>query len=279
MNYYIIYISPAGTTRHVAEVMGDELARLGKQHHRIDLGCRRSRDTLQDVLNDSCGQACLCIGSPVYASHAVPAVMECIRNLPQGQGCCSVPFVTWGAVTSGLALAEMAELLAARGYPPVAAAKVIAAHSLLWQFEKQLGKGRPDSSDDAQIRNMLRAVVSAHAAGSAPSLKPGALRYQPEALQTIMLGLELRAVRKVLPPIQVLRERCTLCGACAAACPVEALEIVEEPVFRDSCIACYSCLRACPERAMTADFTPLEAGLAQRKKDFGEVGETVVYLP
>ena len=279
MNYFVVYISPSGTTRHAAQVIGEELTALGKSCSAVDLGDRACRAELKNILGAAARDACLFIGSPVYATHAVPAVMDFIKSLPAGTGCCSVPFATWGAVTSGMALTEMAGALEAKGYPAVAAAKIVAEHSLLWRFDNPLGKGRPDAADDRSLLDMVKKVAAALDAGAAKPLPAAALNYQPEALQKVMAGLALNAVRKVLPQISLKRDLCTLCGDCVAACPAEAVELVDGPVFKDCCIACYNCLRACPENALQADFTQMAAGLAQRVKDFGEKCETVVYLP
>ena len=188
---------------------------------------------LQDFLDAAGRDTCLFIGSPVYASHAVPIVMDFIAGLSAGSTCCSVPFVTWGAVTSGLALFEMAQALEQRGYPVMAAAKIVAQHSLLWQSESPLGGGRPDSADDLIIRSMAKKVVSVLDAGAAAYLPAAELMYQPEPLQKIMAGLVLSEVRKVLPQISFKRDSCTLCGDCVAACPVEAVELGDCPVFKD----------------------------------------------
>jgi ferredoxin len=126
---------------------------------------------------------------------------------------------------------------------------------------------------------MVQKVVAALDAGPAKHLSAATLNYQPEALQKIMTGLVLSAVRKGLPQMSLQRELCTLCGDCVTACPVEAVELADGPVFKDNCIACYNCLRACPEQALQADFTKMAAGLAQRVKNFGEKCETVVYMP
>jgi len=51
-------------------------------------------------------------------------------------------------------------------------------------------------------------------------------------------------------------ERCTVCGACAAACPTGALELEtqhDETVLRhdpSACTACGRCVTACPEQAI-----------------------------
>ncbi len=278
MNYFVVYISPAGTTQHAAQVIGEELTALGKSCSVVDLGDRVCRSALKNISAASARDSCLFVGSPVYASHAVPEIMDFIKSLPDGIGCCSVPFATWGAVTSGITLADMAGALAAKGYPAVAAAKIVAQHSLLWQSDNPLGKGRPDADDDRRVRDMVKKVVAALDAGPAKHLSAATLNYQPEALQKIMAGLVLNSVRKGLPQMSLQRELCTLCGDCVTACPVEAVELADGPVFKDNCIACYNCLHACPEQALQADFTKMEAGLAQRVKDFGEICETVVYL-
>jgi ferredoxin len=260
-------------------VIGEELTALGKPCRALDLGDRESRAELKNILAAAARDACLFIGSPVYASHPVPAVMDFIKSLPAGSGCCSVPFATWGAVTSGMALADMAGVLAVKGYPAIAAAKIVAEHSLLWQSDNPLGKGRPDADDDRIVRDMVKKVVAARDAGSTKQVSVATLNYQPEPLQKVMAGLVLSAVRKVLPQISLKRELCTLCGDCVMACPAEAIELADGPVFKDCCIACYNCLRACPGHALQADFTSMAAGLAQRVKDFGETCETAVYLP
>jgi ferredoxin len=279
MKFYVVYISPAGTTRHVAAVVRDELTALGTSCITVDLGDASCRAERAKILDGAAQDSCFFIGSPVYASHAVPIVMDFIAGLPIGSACCSVPFVTWGAVTSGLALFEMAHALETRGYPVMAAAKVVAEHSLLWQSKPPLGHGRPDVDDGLIVRDMVKKVVAALDAGAPQHVPAASLNYQPEALQKVMAGLVLSAVRKVLPQIHFVRDLCTLCGDCVAACPAEAVELRDGPVFKDCCIACYNCVRACPENALQADFTNMAAGLAQRVRDFGEKTETKVYLP
>jgi ferredoxin/flavodoxin len=279
MKFYIVYISPAGTTRHIAAVIRDELTALGKSCTTVNLGDASCRAEFTKALDDAAQDSCFFIGSPVYASHAVPIIMDFIAGLPPGGACCSVPFVTWGAVTSGLALFEMAQALEARGYPVMAAAKVVAEHSLLWQSKSPLGQGRPDVADDRRVRDMVKTVAAALDAGAPQHVPAASLNYQPEVLQKVMAGLVLRVVRKVLPQIVLEPNLCTLCGDCVAACPAEAVELRDGPVFKDCCIACYNCVRACPENALQADFTNMAAGLAQRVRDFGEKTETKVYLP
>lgn len=85
---------------------------------------------------------------------------------------------------------------------------------------------------------------------------------EPRATVDGVLRLAPRAAKRIedaASPLGVLTceaERCTLCGACAAACPTNALrldEAVEGTVLRHDpagCVACARCVRACPEQAL-----------------------------
>ena len=51
---------------------------------------------------------------------------------------------------------------------------------------------------------------------------------------------------------EIVSERCTACGICAAHCPVKAMSISSTgpELNRDQCISCYCCQEMCPEDAV-----------------------------
>lgn len=73
----------------------------------------------------------LFIGSPVYAHHLQYHVKDLIKNLPQPVnrwGKIAVPFITYGAINSGIALDEAGKLLRKSGRKVLAGMKVCSSH-------------------------------------------------------------------------------------------------------------------------------------------------------
>ena len=114
-NAVVIYISPAGTTRHVAKVIYETLNDYGVKTVIIDLGIKENCLQILTDLKGLLQNACLWIGSPVYFGHAVPPVVEFIAKLPTAKKGYAVPFVTFGGVTSGITLYEMGKMLLEKG--------------------------------------------------------------------------------------------------------------------------------------------------------------------
>ena len=278
MNAFIIYCSPAGTTKHVAQVIGKTLAARGQQPALFDLFNTAESAAAKVQIYKSSQDTLLFIGSPVYAFHAVPPVMEFIEQLPDTCKGYSVPFVTWGAVTSGIALYEMAKILNEKGYPVIGAVKIVAAHSLMWQFAHPLGQGRPDADDDKKIAELVEKIAAKLKSPLGRTVPLADLNYQPAEAYNAMSKLSIKAARQMLPQRQVIKEKCTKCPVCSEICPVGAITLNPYPCFGDDCIVCYNCMRLCPEKAIAADFSPMEDWLKQKAKDFAENVQLKMFL-
>ncbi len=184
----VVYCSPAGTTRHAAQVIEKKLSDLGTQVSVFDLGKKEDQSGVISEIQDAKGNLCLFVGSPVYVSHAIPPVMNFISKLPENTGISSVTFVTWGGVTSGIALWEMGKALAEKGINMIGAAKILAAHSMMWRSENPLGNGHPDTEDDKRIQDMVHHVCEKLRADVTKGIPLSELAYYPEGDVTVPDG-------------------------------------------------------------------------------------------
>ncbi|GBC62472.1 4Fe-4S ferredoxin [Desulfonema ishimotonii] len=275
---FIVYCSPAGATRHVAEVIENQAGELGAETVLLDLGTKADSAPVTAQIAAAGENACLFIGSPVYASHAVPPVTDFINGLPEKTGASAVPFVTWGAVTSGIALHDMGKKLGEKGFRLAGAAKVVAPHSMMWRSEDPLGKGHPDADDDRMLREMVAEICKKTGNADFPELSLTELAYQPEAAREQMEKSSLAAAKGHLPKREVDTGLCNECGTCAEVCPVDAITFSPWPEFGDRCICCYNCVRECPETAIKADFSKLEQGIRVKAEKFVEQPLTRIFV-
>lgn len=277
---FIFYCSPAGTTRHSAKVIAKALQAMQQESVICEVG--KDETQLTQVLQnlaDTREQVVIFIGSPVYASHALPLIMNLIDRLPEKDQVYAVPFATWGGATSGLALEEMGAALRTRGYGVIAAAKILAVHSLMWQVENPVAADHPDQDDDSLIAELVTAVGKNMARLEPELLAVSQLEYQPRKMAEDMHKLNLQIAKTILPQRTVNQEICTQCGECEVNCPVAALTLSPWPTFAESCIRCFNCMRLCPENAITADLTPIYDRIYERAEAAREGAPTQIYLP
>ena len=259
--HIIVFFSPAGTTRRVALHIEHCLAERGITARLVDLGLPAGGPVQAGGLGLD-GPCCLWIGSPVYCDHALPLVAEWIEGLKPSARGWAVPFVTWGGVTSGLALPELADLLQARGFQTVGAAKVLAEHSSLWAAAEPFGAGRPDAADLAQVGDLVAGVVANLAQAAPVPLDLRLLDYLSPSLRTEAASKSLAKAKSMMPAPRAIETRCTQCGECAAACPVGAITLDPYPVMAEHCVRCQQCVRTCPEGAFPHDPVAMTTRLA-----------------
>lgn len=246
-NYYLVYISPNGSTGQVADELAGQLEKGGARVERLDLADPAGRDTFVEKLNND-PQACLLIGSPVYRDMAVPPVMAFINALAPTETGWAVPFVTWGLVTSGVALWQMGGALAEKGFRLAGAARVGALHSMMWTADDPAGKGRPDEADRQLVRDLADRLISAAAAGTFKTMALETLDYQPKE-KAEEFKAKLDKPWMVIPKT-IDEAACIQCDVCVEGCPAGALSLDPYPVFGKACFDCFTCVRICPEAAI-----------------------------
>lgn len=269
----IVYCSPAGSTRHVAQAIGERLEEKSVSVHRLDLAIIKDPSRFVDLLKSAGADACLFVGSPVYRDVAIPPVMAFLNDLPPLNGCMAVPFVTWGGASSGVALWQMGKALESKGCTLAGAAKVLGVHSMMWPSDNPVGQGHPDADDDRQVGRLVERVTEA----TAGTLSLDALDYQPEAV-AVECKKKLDQPWTLIPKT-VDEEKCTQCAICSQVCPVGAVSLDPGPVFGDRCFDCFNCIRECPEDAIVpaVPLEKIDANIRGRVAKFDERPHTQIF--
>jgi len=269
---YIVYFSPAGSTRHVAGAIEKRFQALGAEVSSFDLGVRDSEAavTISQEMAASEGNSCLFIGSPVYVSHAVPLVMEYIAGLKENADAFAVPFVTWGGANSGISLYEMGKSLINKKFALLGAAKILAVHSLMWQLEDPLGKSRPDIDDDRMVEELVNHINQKLHEDNPKGIKLSDLAYQTEENHAEMEKISLQTAKAHMPERTIDTELCNQCQVCSDVCPADAVTFTPYPEFGDDCVFCFNCLKKCPEQAINADLSEIWQRIRDRAAFFSE---------
>ena len=278
-NIFIVYFSAAGSTRHVAGVIEKQFLLLGAEVSTFDLAAS-SHDiamTISQQMAASPDNSCLFIGSPVYVSHAVPPVMKCLAGLKENAGRLAVPFVTWGGACSGISLFEMGQELIRKRFTLVGAAKILARHSLMWQLEDPLGKGRPNSDDDRMVADLVNYINQKIDQDSPQEIKLTDLAYQTKEHHAEMETVSLQTVKAHMPQRTIDTVRCNECQVCSDVCPADAVVFTPYPEFGDGCVFCFNCMRNCPEQAIIGDLTEIWQRIRDRAAFFVERPFTQIF--
>jgi ferredoxin/flavodoxin len=276
---FIVYFSPAGSTRHIAEIIEKRFKELGAEVSSFDLA-QSSNDvaiSISQQMEASSGECCLFIGSPVYVSHAVPLVMNCITKLKESNGAFAVPFVTWGGACSGIALYEMGKELINKKFTLLGAAKILGVHSLMWQLEDPLGKGHPDADDDRMVEELVNHVNQKLSEDNPKGIKLSDLAYQSEQNHAEMEKISLQTAKAHMPERTIDTELCNQCQVCSDVCPADAVTFTPYPEFGNDCVFCFNCLKKCPEYAINADLSEIWQRIKDRAAFFSEQPFTQVF--
>jgi len=273
---FIVYFSPAGSTRHIARVMEKRFRELGIEPSLFDLA--ENSELSQAISEQIRGHSCLIVGSPVYVSHAAPPIMQFIAGLPPDTTAYAVPFVTWGGASSGIALFEMARELQRGGFRILGAAKVMAVHCLMWQLEDPMGKGHPNSEDERMVQELIDEINKNMQSRSSRGIDLSDLAYQKEEVHAEMEKMTLEIAKAHMPIREVDEESCNQCEICAEVCPTASVAFAPYPVFGESCIYCFSCMRTCPEGAIKANLSEIWQRIRDRAAFFQERPYTKIFL-
>lgn len=255
-NACLVYISPAGTTRKVSRFMAAWLERRGYTINELDLG-RSGEDNRGKieafVENELPGASLLVVGSPCYADHVAYPVGRFLESLPRADGVPALAYTTFGGVSKGVTLVQMAGALQKRGYRVKGAAKVLCVHSLFFRARHPLAHGHPGEEDWRLLEKWLGAVEDRLERDDTYRMDPASMRPESPVLRLLAATVfNMRVIGAVMPLYRFCSVRCRRCGACQDLCPTGRLDILPPPRGRKDCLYCLECVRVCPGGAFDA---------------------------
>lgn len=276
----IIYCSPAGSTNHVAEVIESELRHLGNHVDVHHLWQNKGQEKRISQILAQKDIKCFWVGSPVYAFHPIMPVQRFLDSLYCFEHeVFTVPFVTWGGVTSGVALYEMGRKLISKGFSILGAAKILSLHSSMWNVSKPFGQGHPDTQDDAQIKELVDQVFEKmNNPQSTKAIDLEKLDYQVDWVRDQAKEISIEKVKAMHPGFQLDQDSCNQCGICVENCPVGAISLTPYPEIGDDCILCNNCVKTCPEGAFSVDISGTVERIQAMAEKINERPQTQIFI-
>lgn len=263
MKASIIEFSPSGNTNHVSELIKAALEQNNINVQLVNItgnekyfSTNNKRNFLQETIEE---HDILFIGSPVYAHHLQYHVKELIENLPKpinGYSEIAIPFITYGGISSGIALDEAGNLLRKSGRKIPFGMKVSSSHCMTRAFMKEeFNKNQPESKLASTIDELVKRIKSSDLTSSKDNSKH--LKYQNIGtyLKANIIFREKVWHEKRYPKIAIDENKCMKCGKCTKVCSVchlhqnSSKSIIKN--MNSECIHCFNCVLECPTKAIT----------------------------
>jgi len=266
----LIYLSSNGSTRKAMEAVAEGMKESGYAVKMIDVGEYIRVDRLSSLYNMISDYSVVVLGIPTYFHHPPPVFKQFVNMIPQAVNGQSAGLLsTFGGVSSGVVLSELAKALKTKGYNLLGGIKVLAEHSLMFQGDNPLGAGHPNSSDLTIIKEFGRRISERASqnwqeyAVKDFSDKSISLRFLDATI------INMKSLSIFMPTPKVDYELCTQCEKCVQSCPVANITLNKYPEHGNCCISCYSCVKNCLPGATKASLKPLEPFLRLLAKILG----------
>lgn len=246
---YGVYFSPVKNTRTVVTKIAKGLAdQLELPLELIDFTTPQNRGEgwkfEEDVL--------VVFGTPTFAGRIPNKALPFVQTLFEGNNTPAVAVVTFGNRSFDNSLIEVKNELENHNFRTFAAAAVACQHS----FTKELAEGRPDLKDWDKINSFIGEVSSILKNTEkredfvSPVVVPG---DDPLKGYYVPLGVDGEPVQFLKAKPKTIEEACDHCGACAARCPVAAIDFEDETKVPGTCIKCQACVKVCHTNAKYFD--------------------------
>lgn len=244
-NIHAVFFSPTGNTKCVVEQLASRLSQ--KLNHPVN----KDDFTLPSAHINArtySAEDLVIFGVPTYAGRVPNKVLPFVQNLFQGNGAFAVAVVTFGNRSFDNSLSELDSELKKNNFSVLGAGAVVCHHAFA-----NVGSGRPNSTDQAQLAGFADAVFEKLQTASKPLPDVPVKRNEALTAYYVPLGMDGQPA-KFLKAVPVTdKKTCDNCGICAAHCPMGSIDKTDCSQIIGICIKCQSCITRCPKNAKYFD--------------------------
>jgi len=263
MKICIIQFSPSGNTKSVSVQIKNELEKRGRSVQLIDI--TGDKEVFEEnnipgfLKNNIQPHDVLLVGSPVYAHHLQYHMADMLKCLPKPDaiwGKYAIPYVTYGGISSGIALKEAGELLAERGRIIPAALKVSLSHRMTRAFlDEEFNKNTDTRLIGKSVLELVEVIMLLEKEGHCNSNNLKTLSYNGFAtyIKAQLIFNEKKWHAERYPRIFINTQTCNNCGTCVNNCPVLHLKKTETGIIEKAespCIHCLNCVSGCKTKSI-----------------------------
>lgn len=245
------YLSASGNTARVAEWINQSLTDRGYTVDSFLIPEIRGRQPQEIAQADL-----LFVGTPTYMWHTPKIVKAFLMSLGDIPGKPVGLFTTFGGVTVGSNLSDMAGQVTKKKGRVVGLLQLEGEHSMMFKSNAPLAKGKPDESDIPHVNQFVELCLE----------RAGKEDYRLTAMPGVMKNFSFLTppsiAERVVPQLKFDTAKCTLCGACVKTCPTGNITVSDEKLRHGKdCMLCYNCVRTCPAGAVDAKLQIMDKAL------------------
>ena len=222
----VVYFSPSGTTKKIAEKISEGFAGKKEYHDILEHRIEKKVNIAEDGL--------LILAMPVFGGRIPEYCLSSIKHL-RGMNTPAIVIAVYGNREYEDAFVEMEDLVDDVGFRIIGAAAFIAQHSVF----NHVAAGRPDEEDKKYIEEFIQKCSA--------KLED----FDPDNNEKLLLPGN-RPYRAHMKPSMAPEadKNCTKCRTCVKVCPVHAINS-ETPRKTDKkkCIMCTACIASCTAKA------------------------------
>ena len=263
----LLYLSPTGGTERIGRAVAEALGRgLDLPVEAVPFTTPKDREEERRFGP----RDLLVMASPVYAGRLPNKLMPEYKARIFGSRTPAIPICVFGNRSPDEALRELVLLLEGNGFQIAGAASFAGRHA----FSDKVGAGRPDETDQAEIRDFAARAAAKLSGDTLPPLE----------LDRSEIGPYYTPLKEDGDPAKFLKarpltdwSRCSNCGVCARSCPMGSIDR-ETMEAIGLCVKCQACVRKCTRRAKFFEDADFLSHVAMLEQNYTRRAENTVLL-